>query len=173
MKRIVLPLLLLFFLLFHGYPQSILAYVAGGAGSATLAPASSAWQTGETSDVAIQIKSGTAAISSVAVRVNIPVISSDIEVTGIDTNTALSEWSFPVKTASVVGNSIQVDIMALNTSVSGATIATPTTLATIHIRALKAFSAKTITFDTSVSKMYKKSPAEDILGTLSGGSYNA
>lgn len=172
MKRIILPIFIIFFI-FSLTKGHVNAYSAGKPGSVTLSPTTGSWSTGQSADITIVAQSGGTAISGFAVRVVIPVVSSDIEVTGVDKSATFTDWTFPVKAVNVNGSNINVDIMAINPSVTGGTLAAGTAVAVIHIMPKKAFSAKPFTFDQSVSVMYKKDDASDILGSLGTGSYGA
>jgi len=155
------------------YPLPAQAYVSGGAGKLSLSPASATFQTGQSSTVDI-LYSNNVVISGIAVRLTFSVPSSlDLKVESVQPNTALSGWSFPVSSTLTSSGTTTIDLMALNSTTTGAAISTNTKLATITFKALAPFTAKAVQFDTTQTKMLKKVDASDILGTVTNGLYNA
>lgn len=146
-------------------------FVSGGSGKIFLAPDEISFQTGTTQSVNLVVNSNGQAISGVAARINVPG-ATDIEVVKISP-ASIPGWTFPVMHASPEENQLTIDILALNTSTSGYATTSDTTLVSIEMRSLTAFSNKQANFDQTKTKMLKKSDAGDIVGTLGTVSLSA
>lgn len=173
MKRFILPVLIFFVFFGHGNFSSVHAFTTGGAGKMTLQPSAGLLEIGQVSSIDVLFSSGATPISSLSLRIIIPNVAGDIEVVGVNSDSSLSGWIFPVKTTQMVGTTIQVDMMALNTSLDGQAVSTLLRLGTITVKAKKPFSAKQFQFDQTVSKMFRKVDAVDILGTVGNGSFGS
>lgn len=159
--------------LFIVAPSPSYATVSGGTGTILLSPTTSAsWAIGSNSTVSVMVNAGTTAISGVQFRLTIPVSSADIEGISITPNTALSNWTFPVKTIQTSTSAITIDFSGVDLSTTGTVASTNTLIATVTVKANSSFSSKPATFSSADSAIYRKDTAADILGTLGNGSYS-
>ncbi len=166
-----LTLLLMIFLRAHG---TVVASVAGGAGSMSLSPANATIPVGTSQNVNILFNTAGVAVSGVQVVLKFTVANpADLQAT-VQTNSALADsgWTFPVKNVTTSGSQVTIEIMGLNTSTTGYTNTANTTLATISFQALGTFTNKAVTFDAALTKMLRKDNADDMLGSPSNGAYS-
>ncbi len=172
--RIVWALLLILMLLVGVHPYSVEASVAGGAGSMSLSPANATIPVGTSQNVNIMFNTAGVAVSGVQVVLKFTVTNPvDLQAT-VQTNSALADsgWTFPVKTVTTSGSQVTIEIMGLNTSITGYTNNTNTALATISFQALRSFTNKAVTFDSSLTKLLKKSDALDMLAPPANAAYS-
>lgn len=84
------------------------------------------------------------------------------------------DWDFPVNSVSRSGGEVTIDLAAVNTSTSGYSSASETTLATIYFKGIRAPASNPVevAFDSAETKMLtKEDPPVNILTKMQGGSY--
>lgn len=150
------------------------AVVSGGAGTITLTPQSVQVAIGQEQSIDLMINTNGTAISGIAMRLTIPVTSNDAQITAVDGNTGLAGagWSFPITTYSTENGTTTIDFMAINSTVPGYSVSSDTKIGTIKLKANSAFTSKTLTFDTGMTKMLKKSDGSDMVSAPTNGSYS-
>ncbi len=149
------------------------AFVSGAAGRIVLSPNTATMSLNTDTSIDINFNTATIAVSSVAIRLKIPVASGDIQIVSVQPNTALPNWTFPINAQSTENGNLIVDLVGLNTGLTGYANNADTKFATVKIKAVSAFTGKAITFDTALTKIITKADASDIAGTLTGGTYTA
>lgn len=156
------------------------AAVPDGTATVSIEPATANFDVGDSFTSSIFFNSANVPISGIAVRLKYPYSGTtpEIAVNTIDINSVLlsgGQWTCPVKSSSLVGTEVVIDIACANQSQSGFISNQQVKLADINfsVNTQPAVSPLTMRFDPAESIITRKSDGSDILLIPSStGSYS-
>lgn len=147
-----------------------LAAVPNGPARMSIAPLTKTSQVQDLVEMEVKFDSGGQAISAVTAELEYEFVGATppYTVQVVNPNPALSSsgWSFPVKSSTTSNNKVTIKVGGVYADSGGYSASSPTTLATIQLKAQTPGSIG-IAFVASQSKVLLKSTAADILQTPS------
>ncbi|KKU63916.1 MAG: FMN-binding domain protein [Candidatus Amesbacteria bacterium GW2011_GWC1_47_15] len=150
------------------------AAVPTGSTTVSISPAQANIPVGQSQTVTVYINPSGIPISAVAVRLkyNFSGASPEATVADIQMDSFLiaeEDWNCPIKTSSITGNQVSIDIACINSDTSGfvSTYEFPMASFVLNAGSVPGINPVVVTFDEVQSAITRKSDGEDILLTPS------